>query len=116
MSIRDLTKIARDLCGRGCGCDKDATDGCPNWNGERCTWQEFSIVRALAAERAAGRVEGLAELEGASREFQVIAIDADSRDSLYSQAYRDGLMRAKAIIDARILALRSAAKTGDGTI
>ena len=60
--------VARDLCGHGCGCDNDATEGCPNWNGERCTWQEHSIAYALAAAEARGRIEGLRESRRIVRE------------------------------------------------
>ena len=55
MSVSDeMIERARDLCGYGCGCDQDATDGCPNWEGGRCTFQAQMIAKALEAARAEG--------------------------------------------------------------
>ena len=59
MSEIEISDKARDLCNVGCGCDDDATDGCPNWNGERCTYAALTIQRALEAARAAGMREAM---------------------------------------------------------
>ena len=59
MNANEENEAARDLLNCGCGCDEDAKDGCPNFNGERCTWQECLIGLALLEARIDGLKEAL---------------------------------------------------------